>query len=548
MKIVKTYGKSLLLAAMALGIGSAAFAGGDPISATATATQELFSSDADDIQSVTDWNGVFDEEKWLAGSNFHTGSLDLGAGLNFGGLVVAPWYRGSILKADSTNSNTKDITALTSGSTYKNGEEVTTGDLTTFTENLNSNFAILVGLPLGDNALGIKLGYSNAGTGTHKGTYNKESAATSSVTTVTGIDGTEVSKDGTLYDDDGEWGTTVHKPYLQLGANLALSDTMTLKPEIDFAFTMTDTYIRTGFSTVKYPNYNQTTSRTEYDSSSKTNLLNPEVKVALELGNAEDGLKHTFNVGWKGTFALYNDDDAGANSYSSKTLYYSYTRSTSSSGHTEYADHAYSLNKFELGYKIETGSAGKDDEAGSILLAGNVNLGFSMKHDLTKSRYVSNSTSRNVYGDGTEYVSNTTTYDDSYEYEETENVFTPTLKGGVQYKITDKVRFNGGVTLALPVLTISEEKNTDYADGYETTKTTDRDGTITESTTNNGTTSISGNSDKKTAKWSEAKTESVNIGFTYFMSDNFTLDTAVTWNLNGSYAGTDLTVGAVLKY
>ena len=173
MRIVNKYGRSLLLAAMAFGLGASAFASEDTTSPTAQATKGLFSSETDDIQSVTDFSGV-EFDKWLAGSNFHSNTLDLGFGLKLGNIVLAPWYKGYIVKADATNTETKTVTAIVDDNStkYKTGETITLTPSSTSEENLNSDFAILVGLPLSDTfAFGAKLGYSNEGTVTYKGTY-----------------------------------------------------------------------------------------------------------------------------------------------------------------------------------------------------------------------------------------------------------------------------------------------------------------------------------------------------------------------------------------
>jgi hypothetical protein len=521
MKIVKTYGKSLLLAAMALGIGSAAFA-----SPTSDATAGLFSTETDDIQSVTDFSGV-EFESWLAGSNFHKGSVDAGFAKKIGGIVIAPWYKGYMLSTNATRSENESVSALTAGSTYKNGTSASTTDTLKISKKFNSDFAVLLGI---NDLIGVKLGYTNKGT-------NTSTNNSSPLTTVTAEDGTLLSKSGTVYDDDNENGANVHNPYLNLGANLALSDTMTLKPEVDFGFRMTENFERNSYKTVIYPE--SASSYTRYyntDSSTKQNDLLPAVGVTLELGDAAESFKHTFNLGWSGTFSLFNDDDNDSGSES-----YSYTdESYSRKSYNDYSDHAASSNTFVLGYALE-----KEMEEG-FTLKGGIGLKYNMSHELTSYQSVNKTTRTTSYGDGTEEVRYTTTKGNTKEEETNYSKFAPSLAGGVQYMVTEKLRFNGGVGINLPALSMRETTSSTKADGTTYTKTVYRTGNISENTRSNGTSSSA--SDEKKAEWSSVSGNAA-IGFTFLLSDNFSIDAAMGYNL-GSTLGNcgNLSLGALLKY
>lgn len=544
MRIVNKYGRSLLLAAMAFGLGASAFAD----SPTSQATKETFSSETDDIQSVTDFSGV-EFDKWLAGSNFYNDKLDLGFGLKLGNIVLAPWYKGYIVDADATNTETKTVSVLKNtdnGSTYKTGETITLTPYSTSEENLNSDFAILVGLPLSDTfAFGAKLGYSNEGTVTYKGTYWNQSSmsgdTSGSTETTIGTDGTVVSKSGTYYDDGGEAGTRVHMPYLELGATIGLGS-MTLKPELDFAYKMSENYSstkRTVYTTTDdgawYPKTN------EYDYTNKENHLLPALNVALEMGDAAESFLHTFSLGWEGDFGMFDDDgDTYKNSFSYANESNGYTYSVSSKSYKDYDEHSASSHTFNLGYMLE-----KEMEEG-FTLKGGVGLAYTMSNSKYSYQTVTNNTTRYSYGDGTERVIYTTTKNGSYEYEKTSNTFTPSLSGGVQYMITEKLRFNGGVGVALPELTMTETSTKTSADGSTYTKTVAANGTITETTTANGTSSSG--TDTKTATWSSASSEAA-IGFTFFLNDNFSIDAAMSYSLGGSLAtSSNLSLGALLKY
>ncbi len=535
MKIVKTYGKSLLLAAMALGIGFGAYAGSDG-SSTSTATQGLFGTEIDDIQSVTDFGGV-EFDKWLAGANFHSNTLDIGTALKFGSLVISPWYQGYIVDASATKTETKTVTALMdSSSTYKTGETITITPSSESEETLNSKLGILVGI---NDFIGVKLGYTNDGTVTYNGSYWGKILSSDTTTTVVGEDGTVVSKTGTYYDDGGEAGTTVHHPFLELGANLELGS-MTLKPEIDFGFRMQENYSRTSKTDYNYPESSSSYSTNyEYDYSNKQNDLLPAVKVALEMGDAAESFKHTFSIGWDGTFRLFDDDGDNL------TTSYSYvgsssTVSYSSKQYNDYSDHANSNNSFDLGYALE-----KELEEG-LTLKGAIALNYTMSHFLSSYQAVTNSTRTTSYGDGTSSVTYTTTKGGTNEYESTSNVFTPGLAGGVQYMITEKLRFNGGVAISLPALTMTEETSSTAADGSTYTKTVAANGNITETTTSNGTSANA--TDTKKTTWSSASTTAA-IGFTFFLNDNFSLDSSVGYRLGGSIATcSNLTLSALLKY
>ena len=535
MKIVKTYGKSLLLAAMALGIGAATFA-----SPTSAATAGLFSTETDDIQSVTDFSGV-EFESWLSGANFRSSSVDAGFAKKIGGIVIAPWYKGYMLDTSATRKEEKSVRALMDSSdTYKNGTSASTTDTLNIRKNFDSDFAVLVDI---NDFIGVKLGYTNDGT--YTSTNNS-----SPLTTVTAEDGTLLSKSGTVYDDDNESGKNVHNPYLNLGANLALSDTMTLKPEVKFGFRMTENFNRYSYKTVNYPE--SSSSYTTYyntDSSKKQNDLLPEVGVTLELGDAAESFKHSFSLGWSGEFSLFNDDDNDNNSESYSYTANSYKVSSSSKSYRDYSDHAESSNTFDLGYTLE-----KEMEEG-FTLKGGIDLGYSMFHSLEAYQKVKNTTEKTSYGDGTEAVRYTTTKGNTQETERTSSTFAPSLSGGVQYMVTEKLRFNGGVGIALPALTMSETTSKTKADGTSYTKTVSRTGNITENTTSyydrsslasDEKTALA--SDEKTAEWSRVSSNAA-IGFTFFLSDNFSIDAAMKYQLGGSLANSgNLSLGALLKY
>jgi len=179
-------------------------------------------------------------------------------------------------------------------------------------------------------------------------------------------------------------------------------------------------------------------------------------------------------------------------------------------------------------------------------LKGGIGLAYTMSHSLTSYQGVNKITRTISYGDGTEAVSYTTTKGNTREDETTSSFFAPSLAGGVQYMVTEKLRFNGGVGIALPALTMSETTSKTKADGTTYTKTVSRTGNITENTTSNSTSSSA--SDKKNAEWSSVSGNAA-IGFTFLLSDNFSIDAAMGYNL-GSTLGNcgNLSLGALLKY
>ena len=469
----------------------------------------------------------------MAEQRFRTGSVDAGFAKKIGGIVIAPWYKGYMLDTSATRKEEKSVRALTDSSdTYKNGTSASTTDTLNIRKNFNSDFAVLLGI---NDLIGVKLGYTN--NGTYTSTNNS-----SPLTTVTAEDGTLLSKSGTVYDDDNESGANVHLPYLNLGANLALSDTMTLKPEVDFGFRMTENFDRNSRKTVKYPE--SALSYTTYyntDSSTKQNDLLPEVGVTLELGDAAESFKHTFNLKWSGSFSLFNDDDNDNGSESYSYTNDSYKVSYSSKSYMDYSDHAASSHTFVLGYTLE-----KEMEEG-FTLKGGIGLSYNMYHSLTSSQRVDKTTFTTSYGDGTEAVSYRTTKGNTVEGEVTSSNFASSLSGGVQYMVTEKLRFNGGVGINLPALYMRESTVKTKADGTTYTKTVYRTGDITENTTSYYDTSSSA-SDEKTASWSSVSGNAA-IGFTFLLSDNFSIDAAMGYKLGGSIGECgNLSLGALLKY
>lgn len=534
MKRVKNC-RTLLLGALFAGLGSMVFA-----SPTKTATANVFTSDTDDIQNVTNFSGVkFD--KWLAGSEFKSGSLDFGGAFNLGAVKISPWYKGWVVNSNSTNTNTKKLTDLLSG-TYKNGESLTTTDNITGWNNLNNDFAVLVGI---NDFIGVKLGYSNADTEVYKGTYwsSKWDNETSSETVVTAIDGSAVSKSGTVYDPEGEAGTKVHKPYLEAGAKLKAGG-ITIKPKLGFAYRMSDEFVKTKKTNVQYPvSSGSYTTAEEYDTSNTTSDLIPSAAVSVIIGNSKEGLKHVIGLDWTGTFRSFDHDGSYkkfSTDYGTDPLADSVTTENITS-YIDYDEQSYSKNSFNLSYKLER------EIAEGLVLAGQVKLGCVLENSLDSSRNIIESDSVTKFTDGRTGSSYYISKGSLTKTEITTNTFTPSFAGGVKYNITEKVRFNGGVAVALPRLEIKETKKETPDCGTSYTKNVSAEGNVTESTSVNAQSNVE-SSDTKEASWTSAGATCY-AGFTWFMSEKFNIDTAVTYSLGtSSLAGSSIAVGAVLKY
>ena len=540
MRIVNRYCKPLLFTAALVGTTAALSAQ----SATSAATGGIFTSDTDKIQSVTEFSGV-DFEQWLAGSNFHANTLDLGGALKFGSIVVSPWYKGWVVDASSTKTETAKVTdLLDSTNSYSAGTSVTTRDTTTGWEKLNSNVAVLVGI---NDFIGIKLGYTNADTAVYRGTYyapadtSYPTEETSTATTVNSADGTTVYKSVTLYDDEGELGKTVHTPSLEVGAKLSVGD-ITIKPRIGFAVGFNNSFSHSSYKQTTYPEGTSQQSYYEYDYDNTSTDIMPSVGVKLQLAETARGFRHSFDLGWSGTFIAYDDWEAQQSTKTVTTTTSDTTTETKLSGNV-YDDNSYSKNIFTLGYKVEK------DIAEGLTLAGKVGLGYSLENRAYSYQNKTTSTRVEDYGTYKNYTYTTTVGGDSQDYEKSENVFTPTLAGAVRYNISEKVRFNAGAVLTLPVLTVSKE-TTEYPEVVTTTtRTKNGDGTITEEKTVIARTGTYTNEDVATAAWSSASA-SASVGFTWFLSENFSIDSALQLGIDGgsSIFSNSVNIGALIKY
>jgi len=396
-----------------------------------------------------------------------------------------------------------------------------------------------------ENFIGVKLGYSNADTYSHTGTYYGGSRGTDTSTTVTDSDGNTVSQTATVYDPDGEYGTSYHIPSIEAGTVLALGDYI-IKPQVGFTISFRNSYRHSSYTETTYPVGSTTQSKYEYDYDNKTTSWEPSLGVTVELPETDSGFRQTASLSWAGTFNTYNDWNKQS-TQTDTTDNGTYTRTvTTKSGNVYDDDHSYSRNSFVLSYKVEK------DLAEGFTVAAQPSLEYYFSSQKYAYKNKETVTTVDDYTTYTETSIADTVKADSRTYESDYMNFAPSLAAAMKYDISSKFRFNAGVNIALPALSVSEYKY-DYPEN-ETTTTTSvaADGTVTESTTVTKRDGSNSNSDEKTAEWS-ALSAGASLGFTWFLSDNFTMDTALQMGIESSSSSSSifdssLYLGAMLKY
>jgi len=518
-------------------MASTAFA--SPLS---TATKDLFTSEADDIQNVNEFSNV-KFEKYIASINLKSDTIDVCGAFKVGGIYFSPWYNGHIVAQNTTSSDSLTTTDTVDG----NGNITSSTDIDTKSksgiDNLNSTFNLLMGF----GNVGVKLGYSNLGTSVNKGSYYDYAVATSTETTVKDDNGNVVYKNSIIYDEDGENGTKVNTPSVIAGTVFAL-EKMTLKPFAGFTAKISNAVNKGSYTTSQTPSVGTTTTTYTVDRENKTIALTPTIGTGIELKPTAKGFKHSFSFAYTPTFNVYSTNGEGDSSYFTNTKTYSktadgtVTTSDRDSGNVYEYDSSNS-HKIALGWNVEY------EAAENLVLKAGFNPKISFDFDKYSTRKITKQNDVTSYTDGTKDVTNTYTEGQKTENDNYNFGLKQTLAGGLQYHvIPSKLDFNFGALVTLPTLSYSDIKTNKTSPSTTTTKTTSRDGAVSETknVTNNGTSS----SDTQTALW-DSVSAAVSLGLTWFINENMNIDTALDMGIDGSsdsIFNNSLYIGCTLKF
>jgi len=512
------------------------------------ATGGLFTSESDDIQSVTDFSSV-EFEKFFASSNFHSDYLDIGGAFKVGSVFVSPWYTGYFGSESSTSTKTNSKTNVfnnydLSGFSTTNTEKVDS------TKTLNNEFDVLLGF----KNIGVKIGFIDKSV-RNKGTLISQISSTSSTENNTYDEkGNLVSSTGTSYDSDGYSIKKDYKPSLEVGTSLEVSG-FSLKPYAGFAINITETEYDYSNKNIVYPTENETITKTSSIADYTDKDIIPSFGISADLPKSNDSkFLQTVSLDWTGNFYSMGDRnvktvtvknasyDTATGAYAVGDSFYS----KSESGDI-YDDNSKNQNEFNLGYKMQY------DYDENLALSWKANLGFSISNEAYKYRAVTESFEKTTNLSGQVKTVETTKKGASTDYESSSFKLAPSLALGMKYSIVpEKLDFNLGGAVNLPILTTTSKSTShpDVAESY--TKTTDYDGTVTEEKTATANASRT-NSEEETATWSKVS-GSASFGLTWYLSKNVYLDSNLLLGIDNSTGfgssvfSSSWYIGATLKY
>jgi len=542
----KVFG-SILMAALAAG----AFA--TPVE---TSSAGQFSGDADKIVNTTEWSKV-EFEKFLLSADFDASNLNVTGAFKIGDIVIAPAYKGNIFKDWDKTTDKKTVTGTVDGAGALVSKTVT--DEYSDQNEGNNAFTNKPSVLVGFGNIGIKAGVD----------LSNDSKDSQSTTTTTKKDAAgNVVKDTfgsvTVTEKTVE-STDVVKPYIGAGAVFEIND-MTLKPYASFDFKM-DMQKKSAKSTVSTKantlyGFKETITETKKDQNIYT--LSPVVGATLEIPSEK--FTNVLQAQYSGDFNIYNtsinnafgkaqklgtyNDDPTVVTETTKAAYgVSNTKTTVTA---DGFDNSKIVNGGLLSYKAY---APLTDQL-TVTAGTGVNLSFTSEKSAAKKYTTVKSVSTDTYGTVTSTSETTTTVEGQVK-----DVFTtvvrPSLDVAAEYAVVpNKFVVRCGAYVTLPTLTYTNtttvDTNNGNADNKKTTvesKTTDNLNNVTSNkTVSNYNNTVTGTT--KEATWSGVSANMM-AGFSWFMSENFIVDTALV--INGQYGtgsvfSSSLAAGATLKF
>lgn len=562
----KVLAGSVMMAAMVAG----AFAQ----SPVAAATNGLTRGDSDKIMSVGDWTSV-EFDKVLLSGNFNASMLDLTAAFKLGSVVVAPHYDGNIFVDANQTSDTKVITLNKDDSGVVFGTTTTETSKNVEANNVNSlqheswkwNNAKINegsynwGAPAKINNAAVLLGFGNIGVKVGADISNIKIDATydenfanvaNSTTTVKDADGNVVANpdDVTTY-ANGYAKSNGYSPYVNVGTAFSVGKA-TLKPSVGFKFGIYENECFAEKTVAPKDKIGTTTVTSKEQNNFEMNLDPSAQLVAVIPGEKNLGV---LIAGYTGRFDMYGTkyNNAFGDSNSVSTANYKKTVTTTPATAT-------SANTSE-DVKVEASTEDKKymENGGNIQyiyiapMTDRLTLKAAVGADVkVTNRTVTPSnvtTQKTVATDAFGGVTTTekTTVIDGKTSKWTMVEAAPSAKVGFDYvAVPEKFIVRAGTGVNLPKLTYIE-KTTSYTGAQTTTeKVTDSLGNVkTDSKTVTNDTQTTNTSEKE-AVWSAVNAQ-VYTGFSWMMSENFTVDAALQLNV-GSVFGGSLSAGATLKF
>lgn len=557
-KKLNAFGKKIFAGSLMLALAAAAFAE-SPVS---TASQSLFSNDVDDVMSVTDFYTV-EFSKFIASAQASNSSAYQADGaFKIKDILIAGGYEGSIFdsktesEAGGTWTYTLDPNTGKVVKTVKNGTLKTTGTL----RGAYNSFTALVGF----GNIGVKARMFFSNTDSHGSFDNNFTTSTDSVTTVTDDKGNVITTASTTYDHNGYQKYHSIVPRIEAGMTLDIAG-MKLQPIVGFgAYIHTEndyskkSVLQNGGTTWA------TVDVTKAEVADSTFNLIPKVGATLTIPTKY--VSNIIGLSYTGEFKVFNSKyaDAFGNSrkasangiVTTKIVPKNYDPATfnpltSYTGEKVTVTTDGTADQKDMKNSLAIGYTAKSDISDKLTLVGNISADVSFQ-SISETNWTE-TTDKDFFKrvDGTTKTVETTTISAKGAKSSSTFEVSPNITFGLKYVvIPSKFNFLVSAQAALPRFTYTNRvASHQVATSVKTTKTTDFDGSVTESKTY-GATPNTGNiaTVTKTAEWKKLSAPSVIMGFQWFMTENFEFDTSLTVRMSTGLFMGDVTVAGALKF
>ena len=552
------FGRKICAGSILFALAIAVFAE-SPVS---TASQSLFTNDVDDVTNVSNfYNVAFN--KFIASAQASSSSAYQADGaFKIKDILIAGRYYGQLFdsKTESQAGGTWTYTLDPYTGKVVKTQKIGTLKITGTQTGAYNSFTALVGF----GNIGVRAFLSFNNNDAHGSFDDNFATATDSVTTVTDDKGNVITTASTTYDRKGYQKEHNIVPYVNAGMTLDIAG-MKLQPKVGFGAYI-DTENGYGKKSVLQNGGKTwaTVDVTKAEVADSTFNLVPAVGATLTIPTqyisniielSYTGEFKVFNSAYKDAFGKSrrasangkvtttivpkNYDPAGFNPL---TSYTGEKVTVTTNGTTDQKD---IKNSLAIGYTA------KSDISDKLTLAGNVSANVSFQS--TSKTTWTETTDKDFFKrvDGTTRTVETTTIGAKNAESESTFAVSPNITLGLKYVvIPSKFNFLVSAQAALPKFTYTNKVAPHrVATSVTTTKTTAFDGSVTESKTY-GATPNTGNlgTVTKTAEWKKLSAPSVKMGFQWFMTEKFELDTSLNVNMNTGFFIGQVTVAGVLKF
>lgn len=552
------FGRKICVGSILFALAIAVFAE-SPVS---TASQSLFTNDVDDVTNVSNfYNVAFN--KFIASAQASSSSAYQADGaFKIKDILIAGRYYGQLFdsktesQAGGTWTYTLDPYTGKVVKTQKTGTLKITGTQT----GAYNSFTALVGF----GNIGVRAFLSFNNNDAHGSFDDNFATATDSVTTVTDDKGNVITTASTTYDRKGYQKEHNIVPYVNAGMTLDIAG-MKLQPKVGFGAYI-DTENGYGKKSVLQNGGKTwaTVDVTKAEVADSTFNLVPAVGATLTIPTQY--ISNIIELSYTGEFTVFNSAykdafgksrRASANGKVTTTIVpknydpAGFNPLTSYTGEKVTVTTNGTTDQKDIKNSLAIGYTAKSDISDKLTLAGNVSANVSFQS--TSKTIWTETTDKDFFKrvDGTTRTVETTTIGAKNAESESTFAVSPNITLGLKYVvIPSKFNFLVSAQAALPKFTYTNKVAPHrVATSVTTTKTTAFDGSVTESKTY-GATPNTGNlgTVTKTAEWKKLSAPSVKMGFQWFMTEKFELDTSLNVNMNTGFFIGQVTVAGVLKF